>query len=95
MILIETWTEEKRWDKIKERLSGGTCGECKERKEGKKGKAIEEMIIRHKDLEIQKKENREEKKGIMVEKIKYGKGSLRIIGIYVNEDMEKKFYGKK
>jgi len=39
---------------------------------------------------IQKKEEREEKGDIMVERIKHDKGSLRIVEIYVNGDMEKK-----
>jgi len=37
-----------------------------------------------------KKEEREEKKVIMVGRIKYGKGSSRIVGVYANGDMEKK-----
>jgi len=57
-------------------------------KEEKKRRIIEKMIMRvRKDLEIQKRSKRREGG-----RIKYGKDSLRIIGIYrmMNRDIEKK-----
>lgn len=39
-------------------------------------------------LRDEEEANREE--GIMVEKVRYGKGSIRVVGVYVNEDIEKK-----
>jgi len=67
------------------------CGECK----GQKGCKNEES--NRKNDNGHKKEFGDTKKGrekrrriIMVGRIKYGKGSLRIIGIYVNGDVEKK-----
>jgi len=60
-------------------------------KRRKKRGVIGRMIMNiRKDLETQIKREKEEKKIIMVGRIKYGKGSLRIIGVYVNEDMKKK-----
>jgi len=51
------------------------------KKEEKKRRIIGRMIMSiRKDLKIQKKGEREEKKVIMVGRIKYGKGSLRIVG---------------
>jgi len=37
-----------------------------------------------------KKGEKEEKEGLMVGRIKYGEGSLSIVGVYVNGAMEKK-----
>jgi len=49
---------------------------------GKKGRTIGRMIMSiRKNLEIQKK-RREKRKVIMVGRIKYDKGSLRIVGEY-------------
>jgi len=61
------------------------------KKKEKKGRIIGRMIISiRKDLEIQIKREREEKKVIMVGRIKYGKGSLSIVWIYMSGDMKKK-----
>jgi len=60
------------------------------KKKEKKGRIIGRIMSIRKDLEIQKKEEREEKKVIMVGRIKYGKSGLRIAGVYANGDMEKK-----
>jgi len=61
------------------------------KKKEKKGRIIRRMIMSiRKDLKIQKKGETEEKKVIMVGRIKYGKGSLRIVKVYVNGNMEKK-----
>jgi len=55
---------------------------ARSKKKEKKGRIIGRMIMSiRKDLETQIKREREEKKVIMVGKIKYGKGSLRIVGV--------------
>jgi len=61
---------------------------ARDKKKEKKERIIGSMIMSiRKDLETQIKREREEKKIIMMGRIKYGKGSLRIVGVYVNGDM--------
>jgi len=90
--LIETWTEEKGWEKVKKRLPGGFVWRMQgAKKKRKKGRAIGGLVMGiRKEWWIREDEAREEKEGIIVGKVKYGKGSLRIVGVYVSGDMEKK-----
>jgi len=60
------------------------------KKKEKNWRIIGRMIMSiRKDLETPIKREREENKVIMVGRIKYGKGSLKI-GVYMNGDMKKK-----
>jgi len=43
-----------------------------------------------KEIVEKEKEEVKETEGVMIGKIRYGKGSLRIVGVYVNGDMERK-----
>jgi len=60
------------------------------RKKKREGNRKNDYMGIKKDLEIQKKGEKEEKEDIMVERMKYGKASLRIVRLYVNGDTEKK-----
>jgi len=72
---METWTEEKGWDKVKERFyQEGTCGECKGQKEGKRGDNNRTDDYGHKEgFGDIKKGEREEKEDIIV-----GRNMIRI-----------------
>jgi len=62
---------------------------AKGKKKEKKGKRRDDYGHKEKFGDT-RKGGREEKKGIMVRRIKYDKGILRIVEVYVNRDMEKK-----
>jgi len=66
------------------------CGECKVQKEGKIGENNRKDDYEHKKGFDTKKEERKEKKVIIVGRIKYDKSSLRIAGVYANGYMKKK-----
>jgi len=48
-----------------------------------------------KDLIGQKEEEGREVEGLIARRINYGKGDLRVVGVYVNKDMERKLEGLK
>lgn len=60
------------------------------RRRSKKGKAMGSMILRiRKEIE-EKEENHRKKVEEITGKVRYKKGSYRVVGIYVNGDMERK-----
>lgn len=97
VILIETWVEKKDWEKIRDKLSGEYEWELQDAKRiSKRGRAIGGMIMGiRKGLKIKKREMGSNMEGLMIRRVKYGKGSLRIVGVYVNRDMEKKLEGMR
>jgi len=92
MVLIETWVEGKDWGRIRDRLPDGYDWRIQEaRRKNKKGKAIGGMVLGiRKDLIVRDREEVERMEGIIVGKVKGKKGILRVVGVYVNGDMERK-----
>jgi len=85
VILMETWVEDKKWGKIRERLPRGfEWGVQMARRKGRRGRAMGGMLmgIRKELLEerssIEVKEER-----IMVGRVKNGGERWRIVGVYV------------
>jgi len=95
--LMETWVDEKGWKKVKSWLPKGFKWRVQyASKRNKKGRAMGGMIMgikRRGGIEIGEIEIREE--GMMTGKWKLGKEEWRIVGVYVNEDLEKKIEGLK
>jgi len=96
-VLLETWMEKKGWDKTIAKLPGGYVWRVQgTKRRSKRGRAMEEMLLGIKmELVKQKKEEVGEIKGIITRRIRYREGSVRIVGVYVNGDMEKKLEGIK
>lgn len=94
MFLSETWLQEKGWERIKRRLPKGFIWEMQEAgKRNKKGRAMGGMVMgRREGIRMEKDkgggEGREE--GIMTEKVSLGGKWWRLVGVYVNRDLEGK-----
>jgi len=97
MVLIETWVEGKDWGRIRDRLPDGYDWRIQEaRRKSKKGKAIGGMVLGiRKDLIVRDGEEVERMEWIMVGKVKSKKGILRVVGVYVNGDMERKSWRRE
>ncbi|KMQ88770.1 hypothetical protein RF55_11684 [Lasius niger] len=97
IVLIETWVGEKGWRKLKSRLPKGfKWGVQYASKKNKKGRAMGGMImgIRRKgEIEVGEIEITEE--GMMTGTLKRRGEEWRIVGVYVNEDIERKIEGLK
>jgi len=60
------------------------------RRKNKKGRAAGGMILGiRKELMEKEKEERKEVEDVITGKIRYGKGDLRIVGVYVNKDIDR------
>jgi len=83
MVLVETWEEEKNWERIKERLPRGYEWRMQAAKRrNKKGRTTGGMILRiRKELMEKEEGERREVESVISGKIKYGKGSLRIVEV--------------
>nr|XP_034194798.1 uncharacterized protein LOC117611018 [Osmia lignaria] len=94
VILIETWLEEKGWDRIRDRMPKGYRWEAQlAKRKNKKGRAMGGMIMGVKKGILGKEGGirvEEEKEGIIMAECKGGKLNWRIVGVYVNGDMEAK-----
>ena len=91
MVLSETWVEEKDWGYVEKRLPRGYVWESQWAKtESKKGRAIRGMMMGvRKGLGMEEGVSRE-KEGLMVRKVRIGGEWWRIIGVYVNKDLQRK-----
>ncbi|KAL6264210.1 hypothetical protein P5V15_004380 [Pogonomyrmex californicus] len=88
--MVETWVEEKKWESIREKLPKRITGRYR-RQKGKieREGAMEDMILgSRKELMEEKENEREEEEGVIWDRVKYEKGNLRIVGVYVNGDLE-------
>lgn len=92
MVLMETWIEEKKWDKIKSKLPVGYEWSMQAAvRKNKKGRAMGGMVMGvRRGLLRQIGECRREKEGIMIREITLGEDKVRVVGVYVNGDMERK-----
>jgi len=92
VVLLETWIEGKEWGKIKDRMPKGYEWKIQEaKKKKKKGRAMGGMILGiRRDLIGQKEEEEREVEGLISGRVKYDKGEIRVVGVYVNKDIESK-----
>src|SRR5580765_957004 len=92
--MTETWIEEKDWERLKEKLPKEFVWKSQiAKRRNRKGRAVGGMLLEAKKnlTVVGVKEEGEE--GRIVCKIKMGEEMWRILGIYVNGDMEKKLKG--
>lgn len=90
MVLIETWVEEKGWNKIRRKLSEGyKWGMQGATKKGKRGRVVGGILMDiRSDLIEEGIEINVEDEGVLVKKIRRGSEKWRIIGVYVSKGME-------
>ncbi|XP_070157223.1 uncharacterized protein [Polyergus mexicanus] len=97
IVLMETWVDEKGWRGVKNKLQKGfKWGVQYASRKNKKGRAMGGMIMgirREREMEIGEIEVTEE--GMMTGTLKRGGEEWRIVGVYVNEDLERKIEGLK
>ncbi|XP_011858385.1 PREDICTED: golgin subfamily A member 6-like protein 22 [Vollenhovia emeryi] len=92
IVMMETWVEEKGWRKVRDRLPEGFIWRMQAAvKKNKKGRAAGGMMIGiRKEVAITDTEREEESEGVMIGKVKLDKKIIRVVGAYVNGDMERK-----
>lgn len=92
MMLMETWVDEKGWKKIRARLPKGYRWEKQwAGRKNKKGRAMGGIIVGiRRGMEVEKEKEDREVKGIMSIKIQVKGNWWRVIGVYVNNDLDKK-----
>ncbi|XP_011884026.1 PREDICTED: golgin subfamily A member 6-like protein 22, partial [Vollenhovia emeryi] len=92
IVMMETWVEEKGWGKVRDRLPEGFIWRMQAAvKKNKKGRAAGGMMIGiRKEVTITDTEREEESEGVMIGKVKLDKKIIRVVGAYVNGDMERK-----
>ncbi|EFN81566.1 hypothetical protein EAI_05407 [Harpegnathos saltator] len=77
------------WGRVKNELPKGFRWECQGAKRRyRKGKAIGRMVMGIREGLVVRREEKEEVEGIMVKKVRMEREWWRVIGIYVNGDME-------
>lgn len=79
-------------EKIRNKLTKGFVWEAQwALRRGKRGRAMGEMLIGvWEELKMEKEGKRKEEKGLISRRIRLGRDLWRIIGVYVNKDMERK-----
>ncbi|KAK2578550.1 hypothetical protein KPH14_012579 [Odynerus spinipes] len=93
IVMIETWIEEKGWERLKERMPQEYDWECKPAtRRSKKGRAMGGMVmgvrqtmLRGKDRGVEEVEEGWIKRTVWIEEEKW-----KIVGVYVNGDIERK-----
>ncbi|EZA56066.1 hypothetical protein X777_03893 [Ooceraea biroi] len=92
MVLSETWVEGKGWQKLKSKLPKGYVWAMQEaRRKSKKGRVMGGMVMGIRKRMMDKGKKVEvDKEGLMVGKIRCGRKRWRVIGMYVNGDIEEK-----
>jgi len=88
----EFWKSLEEWEVFRDRLPTGYNWKVQgAKRRNKKGRAMGGMILGiKKDLVGQKEEEGREVEGLITGRINYGRGNLRVVGVYVNKDMERK-----
>ena len=92
VIMCETWMGRREWEIVKGRATKGYVWEVQyAERRGKKGRAMGGMIIGVKEgIRMEKDEKEGEEEGIVARKVWLGKDVWKIIGVYVNKDLERK-----
>lgn len=90
IILSETWTDEKGWEKIRGKLPKDfVWGVRKAVRKGKRGRAIGGLVMGiRKEVKEQEEGIISDREGMIEGKVKVGNEKWRIIGVYVNKNME-------
>ncbi|XP_036148384.1 uncharacterized protein LOC118647469 [Monomorium pharaonis] len=88
MFLLETWADEKGWEKIRDRVPKGyEWGVQKASRKNRKGRAMGGMIVGiRKELGDKGRKIVELGEGLMSVEIKIGRESWRIVGVYIKEE---------
>lgn len=92
MVLLETWAENKDWGGLRNKFPRSHEWSIQgASKTHKKGRAKGGMVIGiRKDLVIKEKQEEDGEEGVMRREVRWGRNRLRVVGVYVNGDMEKK-----
>ncbi|XP_024868964.1 caldesmon-like [Temnothorax curvispinosus] len=96
IIMMETWMDKKGWEKMKEKLPKEFGWRVQiANKRNKKGRTCGEMLvgIRKGLEEIKEGRGREEEENRVEVKLRIKEEIWKIIGIYVNKDIDKKLEG--
>ncbi|XP_067208522.1 golgin subfamily A member 6-like protein 22 [Linepithema humile] len=90
IILVETWMDKKGWRVVKEKLPRGyEWGVQVAEKKNKKGRAMGGIIMGIKKEMMEKGKKIEmEREGLIIGRIRKGKQKWRVVGVYVNGNME-------
>lgn len=89
MVLMETWIEEKGWNKIRRKLSEGyKWGMQRTTKKRKRRRAVDGILDIRRDLIEERIEINVEDEGVVVGEIRRGSEKWRIIGVYVSKGVE-------
>lgn len=90
--MMETWIEERGWEKLKYRLPAGWIWEVQYAKRtNKKGRAMGGMVMGiKKGIEVEEIKDMEEIEGMMGRMVKIGKIKWRMVGVYVKGDLGEK-----
>ena len=96
IFLLETWVDKKGWERIKGRMPGGFRWEVQyARRKSKKGRAMGGIIMgARKGVGIEGK-CRADKEGMMEVMIEREGERWRLVGVYINGEMEEKLEEKK
>jgi len=92
MFLSETWLQKREWERVRRWLPKGYVWEVQEAgRRSKKGRAIGGMIMGIREGLRRGKESRERRdEGIQTVKVDLGGEWWRLVGVYVNGDLEEK-----
>lgn len=92
IVMCETWVVRKGWDAVRNRLPKEYKWETQWAKgKNRKGRALGGMVMGIREgIEIKKEREREEREGIIMNTVRSGKWWWRIVGVYVNKDIEEK-----
>ncbi|EZA50916.1 hypothetical protein X777_10743, partial [Ooceraea biroi] len=90
MVFSETWVEKKGWGKIKEKLPAGHKWVIQmARRKYRKGRVMGGMLMGiRKELIEEGSRIEKDKEGIMVGRVRQGRESWRIVGVYARENIE-------
>lgn len=92
MVFMETWVDKKEQEKLRNLLPRGYRWEVQwAGKKNKKGRAIGGMVMEVKrGIEIEEEKEEVDIEGLMTKRVKLRDSWQRIIGVYVNKEVEKK-----
>ncbi|KMQ88555.1 hypothetical protein RF55_11937 [Lasius niger] len=93
VVMVETWMDGKSWERMKRRLPKGYRWEKQlAKRRSKKGRPMGGMLVgvREDLTDITVKEIEEREEGVMVVNVRVGEENWRIVGVYINGDMEGK-----
>ncbi|CAK9827586.1 hypothetical protein ANTRET_LOCUS5267 [Anthophora retusa] len=90
--MCETWVGRKEWEGVRSKATEGYTWDVQyAERRGKKGRAMGGMIIGVREgIKMVKDRKETEEEGIIARKIWLGKDAWKVIGVYVNKDLERK-----